>query len=347
MDSSNKSRLKEDAQPLAAHGPLEAAIDALLSKRSIAGPLAVALSGGPDSSAMAICAARHCQRTNRALHFFHIHHGLQAAADAWALQVQQLGDLLGVPVTVERVAVDLRSGQGVEAAAREARHEALNRLAQQNNVTGLLFAHHQQDQAETVLLRLLRGSGPTGLSAMQSALFSDGLWKLRPWLGQSRNDILRVLDDFTEATGWKPVDDPSNRDQALGRGAVREQLAPLLQARWPSWSQTLARHAEQARQANDLLTDYARDLIRAVSVDDGCSLSLLGWRELDAARQTLVLRTWLADQGGLMPTEKRLLDLMRQLRGLHQMGHDRALKWQSGACEVTCIRGLIRVHVRM
>jgi len=347
MDSSSKSRLKEDAQSLAAHVPLEASIDALLSEHSIAGPLAVALSGGPDSSAMAICAARLCKRDNRALHLFHIHHGLQPAADDWALKVQQLGDCLGVPVTVERVVVDLRSGQGIEAAAREARHDGLNRLALQNNVTGLLFAHHQQDQAETVLLRLLRGSGPSGLSAMRSATLSDGIWRLRPWLGQSRQEILKVVHDFTEQTGWTAVDDPSNRDQALGRGAVREQLGPLLEARWPVWTQTLARHAEQARQANDLLTHYARDLIRNVQADDGAALSLLAWRELDASRQALVLRTWLSDQGGLMPTEKRLLELMRQLRGLHQMGHDRALKWQSGANEVTCTRGLIRLHVRM
>jgi len=347
MDSSSKLRAKENAPPLAVHEPLVVAISDLLSEHSIAGPLAVALSGGPDSSAMAICAAHYCRRHDIELQLFHINHGLQAKADVWAQHVKQLGHHLGVPVTVERVVVNLCSGQGVEAAAREARHQALNRLALQNNVSGLFFAHHQQDQAETVLLRLLRGSGPGGLSAMQAANFTEGFWRLRPWLGQSRLDILRVVGAFTEQTGWKAVDDPSNRDRSLGRGAVREELAPLLQARWPAWTQALARHAEQARQANDLLADYARDLIEAVRAEDGCSLSLLAWRELDASRQALVLRTWLLDLGASMPTERRLLDLMRQLRGLHQMGHDRALKWQSGEAEVTCTRGLIQLHVRM
>jgi tRNA(Ile)-lysidine synthase len=347
MDNSSKSRVKESATPLAASEPLEVAIADVLSEHSVTGPLAVALSGGPDSSAMAICAKQYCRRHDIELHLLHIHHGLQADADLWAEQVQQLGRHLGVPVTVERVAVDLRGGQGLEAAAREARHQALNRLALQKKLSGLLFAHHQQDQAETVLLRLLRGSGPTGLSAMQAANFSEGVWRLRPWLGQSRTDILRVVDAFTERTGWKAVDDPSNRDRALGRGAVREELAPLLQARWPAWAQTLARHAEQARQANDLLASYARDLIETVRAEDGCSLSLIAWRELDASRQALVLRTWLLDLGASMPTERRLSDLMRQLRGLHQMGHDRALKWQSGESEVTCARGLIQLHVRM
>ena len=347
MDSSSKSRAKKSAQSLAAHESLELAIADLLSEHSIAGSLAVALSGGPDSSAMAICAAHYCRRCDIELHLFHIHHGLQAEADLWSQHVQQLGQILDVPVTVERVVVDLRSGQGVEAAARRARHQALNGLALQNNVSGLLFAHHQQDQAETVLLRLLRGSGPSGLSAMQAANFSEGVWRLRPWLGQSRIDILQVLQAFTERTGWKAVDDPSNRDKTLGRGAVREDLVPLLQVRWPAWAQTLARHAEQARQANELLSDYARELIEAVRAEDGCSLSLLAWRELDASRQALVLRTWLLELGASMPTERRLLDLMRQLRGLHQMGHDRALKWQSGESEVTCTRGLIRLHVRM
>src|SRR3546814_3114638 len=112
----------------------------------------------------------------------------------------------------------------MEAAARDARYAAFRQLADQCGVQAVLLAHHRNDQAETVLLRLLRGAGPTGLAAMAPVMQRQGLTYLRPWLGVDRERILSAARDYTRLTGWEPVHDPTNRDDKYTRAAVRERL---------------------------------------------------------------------------------------------------------------------------
>lgn len=347
MGSSSKPRAESDSCVVSARGRLLSPIAQQIERYASEGPLAVGLSGGPDSATLAICAAEHCRRIGVPLFLFHVHHGLLPEANAWAERVLTLADLLNTPVTIERVFVDLTRGLGIEAAARSARHEALLRLAHARGVRALMLAHHRQDQAETVLLRLLRGSGPDGLAAMQPAVQKEGVWLLRPWLDEVRADILTVLADFRQTTGWAAVDDPSNRDPNLGRGALRESLVPLLNQRWPAWTRTLARHARQAQEAHDLLAQHAQALLAGLGAANGDGLSLAAWRALRDPERVLVLRRWLANQGLPMPSERRLAELVRQLAGVHQMGHDRSLAWRLGDWEVRCVGGVIQLHAKI
>jgi tRNA(Ile)-lysidine synthase len=211
-------------------------------------------------------------------------------------------------------------------------------------VAALLLAHHRQDQAETVLLRLLRGTGVSGLAAMQVDVQRGGMRLLRPWLDVERAELVAVADAYALRTGWAVVQDPSNTDPKYARGALRSALAPVLNTYWPAWCQTLVRHAKQAGEANEVLAEVAALDLAALDVKpEDHSFSLLLWRALSAARQALVVRHWLQEQGIAMPGERRLADLLRQLRQLHALGHDRELLWQHGAITVHCKKGRVVV----
>ena len=304
--------------------------------------VAVALSGGTDSVALALVAAQVCVQRRQILYFFHIHHGLMPEADAWAEHLGELARALEVPLIVRHVQVDLAQGLGTEASAREARYRALAELVHEYQVAALLLAHHQQDQAETVLLRLLRGAGVLGLSAMQDDVVRQGMRLLRPWLDIERAELVAIAQEFADRTGWRAVQDPSNNDPQYKRGAFRTELVPVLEKHWPAWRQTLVRHARQAAEATEILDEVAASDWRTLEPDtSGQSFSLKAWRNLSPARQALVLRYWLEQQQVAMPGERRLADLMRQMRQLHALGHDRELLWQHGSHAVRCLRGRV------
>jgi len=306
----------------------------------------VAVSGGADSAMLAAHAAAAARELGLALTIFHVHHGLQSAADEWERRVRELGALLEAPVAVERVLVR-PDGKGEEAAAREARYQALGRLARGHGVCAVLLAHHRGDQAETVLLRLLRGTGVAGMAAMAPASERDGVRYLRPWIDQDRAAILDAAAAFEAATGWRPVQDPTNADPRYTRAAVRELLAPVLDARWPGWRAIVARHAGHMAEAAQILEEVARgDFAGLDPAPDGRSFSLAAWRRLSAPRQAQVLRYWFGLCGARMPTDARMRDLLRQLRGLHSLGHDRQLRVEQAGHAVRCHRGRVWMEPR-
>lgn len=311
------------------------------------GRFAVAVSGGADSAMLALHAAAVARELGAGLVLLHVHHGLQAAADGWQDQVEALAGLLGLPLRQARVEVDAAGGKGIEAAARDARYAALARLAADEGVGLILLAHHRNDQAETVLLRLLRGTGLAGMAAMAPLTSRDGLAYLRPWLEQDRETILRAARQFAEASGWQPVQDPTNADPRYTRGALRALLAPVLDVRWPGWRAIVARHARHMAEAGEILDEVARDDFAALEPDaDGVSFSLAAWRQLSPARQVHVLRHWLERNGARMPTEARMNDLLRQLRGLHSLGHDRQLRVEQAGHVIRCHRGRVWIEPR-
>ena len=324
------------------HSNLSALLKTALLTVAPQAPVAVALSGGADSVALALVAAEHCASTARPLLFFHVHHGLMSQADAWVEHLQNFSQDLNIPLHVRHVQVDLAAGLGVEGAARDARYTALAQLCLEHGVAALLLAHHRQDQAETVLLRLLRGSGVAGLAAMQSEAQREGMRLLRPWLDVDRAELLAVAHAYEQRTGWAAVQDPSNTDPKYARGALRHALTPVLNTYFPAWRQTLVRHARQAGEVNEVLAEVAALDLAALDVNpEDQSFSLLHWRALSPARQALVVRHWLQGQGVAMPGERRLAELLRQLRQLHALGHDRELLWQHGAVVVRCKQGRV------
>lgn len=305
------------------------------------GPIAVALSGGADSAMLAVHGARAARESGRELHAFHVHHGLQREADAWQAHTHRLAAQLGVSCHSLCVEVSIQ-GDGMESAARDARYGAFARLAAIAGVGTILLAHHRDDQAETVLLRLLRGAGPLALAAMAPEMTRDGLCYLRPWLAVPRARILACADRYAERTGWRPVDDPSNVDPRYTRGALRERLAPVLDDRWPAWRDILVRHAGQARALSQCVDEIAEaDWAGLDPSPDDTGFSLAAWRRLPPGRQAQVLRHWLALRGLRAPTAARLGELMRQLRGLHALGHDRNLSLRHDGWWIRCVRGRV------
>ena len=324
--------------------PLRSVLKSLPAGRPVR--MAVGLSGGADSAMLAVHAALAAREfPDLDLHCFHIHHGLQAAADGWQDHVHTLALGLGLPCHSLRVAVQESSGKGTEAAARDARYDGLKRLAERTGASHILLAHHLGDQAETVLMRLLRGAGPEGLAAMTPVTHRDGLCYVRPWLDVHRSIILEAAQSYAALTGWNAVDDPTNVEDSYTRGAVRRRLTPVLDDRWPAWRGLMARHARQARELGVLLDEVASADLDAL--DPGQAnrdFSLAAWRELTPQRQTLVLRYWLRHHGLRAPTEARLSELCRQLRGLHAMGHDRQMRMRHDGCLIVCKRGRVQLQ---
>ncbi|WP_298018371.1 tRNA lysidine(34) synthetase TilS [uncultured Castellaniella sp.] len=322
---------------------LLAAVRKTLADAPAGAAVGVALSAGADSAMLALHAAVAAADAGRSLHCFHIHHGLQAEADRWLAQAHDLAGLLGASCHSLRVRVDAQ-GLGMEAAARAARYAALASLADRAGVDHVLLAHHQDDQAETVLLRLLRGSGPLGLAAMAAVMQQGEVTYHRPWLDQPRDLILRAADRFADLSAWRPVRDPSNHDARYKRAAMRLNLAPVLDAHWPAWRRTLARHARQAGELAQWARDAAReDWLRLDPRDDDASFSLAAWRALPAARQAPVLRHWLLERGLRMPTEARLSAWLKQLREVHALGHDRQVRLRHEKHWIVVQKGRVRL----
>ena len=304
--------------------------------------LAVGLSGGIDSTMLAVTATELARESSIPLCFFHVHHGLQVAADDWARQVQALGALLTVSVYEARAKISELAGQGIEAAAREARYQAFVNLAHEHQVDHILLAHHRDDQAETVLLRLLRGAGVQGMAAMAPHTRRDGVVYVRPWLEIDRCHILAAGEHFAYIHDWFAVNDPTNSDPCYTRAAVRTVLTPVLNQRWPGWQVIVARHARQMADAAEILAEVAHaDLNSLDLADEGRSFSLAKWRGLSRARQVQVLRYWLATQGTRMPSDARLSNLSRQLMQLHSLGHDRLMKVEHAGHVIYCHRGRV------
>ncbi|AZY53282.1 tRNA lysidine(34) synthetase TilS [Bordetella avium] len=312
-------------------------VRATLARLPPQAPVALALSAGADSAMLAVAA--RLLAPQRPLLALHVHHGLQAQADEWAQRAQALGGLLELPVRIAHVKVPA-DGSGIEAAARTARYAALAAMAREAGAGHVLLAHHRDDQAETVLLRLLRGAGVEGMAAMREESPRDGLLYLRPWLDLDRAAIVQAAQAFAALTGWQAVQDPSNVDPRYTRAAVRATLAPLLNARWPGWQAIVSRHARQMGEAVEILREVAREDYARLEPDEA-GFALAPWRELSPPRQAQVLRYWLGAQGLRMPSEARLRDLMRQLRQLHALGHDRQLRVAHEGHEIRCHRGRV------
>lgn len=277
--------------------------------------LVLGVSGGLDSRVLLAAAAELAPGLGLPLRAVHVHHGLSPDADAWAGRVEAWCAAAGVPLTVHRARVDRRVAS-LENAARVARHAAF--AAELRAGEALLLAQHRDDQAETLLFRLLRGAGLDGLGAMRAhSRFRahDGLrlpqW--RPFLALSRAD----LEAFARARGLEWIEDESNADRSLDRNYLRHEILPRLAARWPAAVRTLADTARRLQEAGDLLDEVAAELA-ALAVDARGRLSLEALRGLSPARQRLLLRHWLQAGGALPPTAavlERLRSDMLAARG--------------------------------
>ncbi|MBL6749927.1 MAG: tRNA lysidine(34) synthetase TilS [Nevskia sp.] len=269
----------------------------------VAGRLIVAFSGGLDSTVLLHRLASQDLRA-RVL-AAHVHHGLQPAADGWAAQAQARCATLGVPFELLRVRVNPADGGGPEAAARAARYAALRGLMRPGDA--LVTAHQRDDQAETVLLRLLRGTGVDGLAAMQPlCAFACG-WLWRPLLDEPRE----ALREYAQRHGLSWIEDPHNDDPRYARSWLRREVLPLLRTHFPQARDSLARTAVLAAEAAGMLAELAAMDLREARLGDALRIeALLG---LSAGRRRNALRHWLRGRGFGVPGAEALGRIEREL----------------------------------
>lgn len=254
-------------------------------------PLLVAFSGGLDSTVLLHLLAQDPARRAQGLRALHIHHGLHPQADPWAAHCRDFCMRLDIPFQMLRVDVERNSGHGLEAAAREARYEAFRQALSADEV--LVTAHHQDDQAETFLLRALRASGPDGLAAMQPfRRFASG-WHWRPLLQTPRTALLA----HAQHHGLHWIEDPSNASTEHDRNFLRLHVIPLLRERWPHVDAAFARSAELSAEARDLLIEGDIESLASVRTEDPRTLSLDALMPLPASRRARVLRHWIREAG--------------------------------------------------
>lgn len=298
--------------------------------------LVVALSGGVDSVALlhALVRLRGSEAARRRLRLraIHIDHHLQARSHDWAVHCARLARSWRVPLTILDAQITLPRGASVEAAARDARYALLRADLQPGEY--LLTAQHQDDQLETVLLQLLRGSGAAGLSGMFEAGVLGRGRLLRPLLSLTRAALLSYAR--AEKLVW--VDDPSNADLRFDRNYLRAQVLPALRARWPSAAATVSRSARHLSELSELLAQHA--LADLASVKQGEALVLAPLASLSASRQRAAVRLWLKQRGCTTPDEVHLRRLLEELPGARASANP-VVRWPGG--EVRRYRGVLLV----
>lgn len=286
-------------------------------------PLAVAFSGGADSTALLLACARQWPGQVVAVH---VHHGLQAAGDDFERHCRVFCANLQVPLVVQKVDARHAPGQSPEAAARYARYQAIDALALRGQaaVRTIAIAQHADDQVETLLLALSRGAGLPGLSAMAAQWQRGGLTYCRPLLQVSS----RAIRDWLQSQGTAFIEDPSNVDERFTRNRIRARLLPSLQACFPQFRDTFARSSRHAAQAQALLQEVAAEDLARV----GVPADIKALQALSPARQANVLRHWLLWVHQVTPTSAQLAALMIQIAACRTRGHQIHLKVGQGFC---------------
>ena len=291
----------------------------------------IAISGGRDSMALLDVAARLLHEKRQALiaglRAVYVHHGLEADADKWADLCRSECEKRSVEFECIHVRVS-EKGEGVEAAAREARYKALARYALKEGFDVVVTAHHEDDRIETFLLQWMRGAGLDGLAAFpevreltppsveDAPAVQEGrlVFLLRPWASLPRKEIERYVRN--RRIGY--ADDPDNDNPRFARNRVRHEVIPLLEKIRPGFRSTAARSVSLVAEALEVLKSVARsDFERCRSEERPKGLSIFRLLELIPARQAWCLRAWLSAEG-LRPISKaRLEDMLRQVRETH------------------------------
>ena len=285
-----------------------------------AAPLLVAYSGGLDSTVLLHALADSEAARTRGLRAVHIDHGLNEASEDWARHCRAQCEALGVEIVARIIDVVRRPGLGLEASARRARYAEIETLMTRGEIVAL--AHHRDDQAETVLLKLLRGAGPEGIGAMRPLRTLGRGLAWRPLLELPR----AALRDYAEQHRLEWIADPSNADQTIDRNFLRMQVIPRISQRWPEAESSIAQSANWARAAAEFIHDEARRALARVQGLDAATLRYRDWLDLPLALRDPVLRLWLRSLDLSEPTHYQASELVRQLA---EAGDDRqpCVRW--------------------
>lgn len=284
--------MKNQSQTMIDQSIEQAILDHIKNRQS----LLVAYSGGVDSTVLlhALTQLKQQQRPDLQLSAIYIHHGLSQNADSWARHCQQQCQIWQVPLIIEKVQLDPMAGN-IEQQARNARYQAIYRHLKSDQM--LCTAQHLDDQCETFLLALKRGSGPAGLSAMPV----ESNRHLRPLLTISRQQIEAYAN--RHQLTW--IEDESNQDDHYDRNFLRLKVLPLINQRWPQFSQMVARSASLCQQQEALINELLdNDFHQLLTTQGQLRLSpLINYSEY---KRNAILRMWFRQQGVMMPSQKQL-----------------------------------------
>lgn len=304
--------------------------------------VAVAASGGHDSTALLHAAVRQAAPLGIRVVALHVHHGLMAEADAWLERVRRQAGRFGAAFASERLQGGPARGDSVEAWARKGRYAALAGMAQATGCSLVLLAQHRRDQAETFLIQALRGGGAAGLAAMPRLVQREGVTFARPWLDMPRE----AIDAYVRRHRLSYVEDASNADARFARARLRA-LWPALSQSFPDAETTLARAAERAAADAALVAEAAAEGLRALlpardETDAALparaarALPVAPWLRLSAARRAAVLRLWL----GRVLDERVPETLLRRL--LDELPGRQRARWHAGAgCDLVLAGGVL------
>jgi tRNA(Ile)-lysidine synthase len=296
-------------------------------------PLAVAFSGGLDSTVLLHATIKAHGKKN--VHAFHVHHGIQKEADQWQAHCKAVAKKFGCHFDTQNV--KLNKPSNIESQARNLRYEALTQMCQAHKIQDLLLAHHLDDQAETVLIQLMRGAGLPGLSAMPQVKSKELIHLWRPFLNMRRKD----LEIYAKEHQLTWIEDPSNQDESYRRNAIRKTILPTLEKFQAGAIENLSRSAKHLSEAQELLNQLADIDLGLMEVKEGLSKSnLIRLYKTSQARATNALRRWLSKNGLAYPSEERLTAWWSELQ---QTRPDSQLQWDHDQQVIRLWRGHLTV----
>ncbi len=295
--------------------------------------LAVAFSGGLDSTVLLHASIKAHGKKN--MHAFHVHHGIQKEADQWQAHCKAVAKKLGCHFDTRNVKLNKQSN--IESQARNLRYEALTQMCQAHNIQDLLLAHHLDDQAETVLIQLMRGAGLPGLSAMPQVKSKELIHLWRPFLNMRRKD----LEIYAKEHQLTWIEDPSNQDESYRRNAIRKSILPTLEKFQEGAIENLSRSAKHLGEAQELLNQLADIDLGLMEAKEGLSkTNLIRLYKTSQARATNALRRWLSKNGLAYPSEERLTAWWSELQ---QTRPDSKLQWEHDQQVIRLWRGHLTI----
>jgi tRNA(Ile)-lysidine synthase len=302
-------------------------------KKTPPAQLAVAFSGGLDSTVLLHATIKAHGKKN--VHAFHVHHGIQKEADQWQAHCKAVAKKFGCHFDTRNVKLNKQSN--IESQARNLRYESLTQMCEAYKIQDLLLAHHLDDQAETVLIQLMRGAGLPGLSAMPQVKSNELIHLWRPFLNMRRKD----LEIYAKEHQLTWIEDPSNQDESYRRNAVRKSILPSLEKFQKGAIENLARSAKHLGEAQGLLNQLADIDLGLIESKEGLSkTNLIRLYKTSQARATNALRRWLSKNGLAYPSEERLTAWWSELA---QARLDAKLQWDHDQCVIRLWRGHLSI----
>ncbi len=317
-----RNSLKLSKSTLASVVAFERALEEILTRVVVSAErkIAVAYSGGLDSSVLLHLAKDFCVSRQITLYAFHVHHGISPNADVWLEHCAATAKQEGVHFYSQRVNLIDVAEHGIEQSARIARYAALSALCTQHQIPLLITAHHQNDQAESVLLQLLRGSGLPGLSGMAELQLQHGLLESDIALGRPLLQLTREqLEGLVASLQITHIDDESNTDTRYKRNAVRAWITPELEKHFPGFATQFSRSAKHIQSAQRLLDELAQSDLEQCA--EGSIVFLDKLQSLSVDRVDNLLRYWIRDLSTTAPSSAQLEQLREQMLHTSNTAH--------------------------